>query len=73
MKEFEIDGEVYVISWEEYYRLQAQMFADEFGIPYEKAKSIINDLWLEDLLEERYDQEIGDIVEREAKNLRGCC
>lgn len=66
-KVFYIEGQEYEIPREEYREQLAFHFAEEFNIPSGKAKEIIRDLDLEDMLSERYDEDIADGYEREAK------
>lgn len=66
-KVFYIEGYEYEVPLEEYRKDLAFHFATEFNIPSDKAKDIIRDLDLEDMLPERYDEDIADSYEREAK------
>lgn len=67
MKSFYIDGEFYDITLDEYYEMQEMQFAAEFNISSQKAKEIIRALDLRDELTDRYDEEIGDCLVREAR------
>ena len=70
-KVFYIEGYEYEVPLEEYRKDLAFHFATEFNIPSDKAKEIIRDLDLEDMLSERYDEDIADSVPQIAAWLRG--
>ena len=67
MKSYEVDGQMYDISLEEYHEMQEQAFAEDFGIPVAKARSIIEEFDLRGDLADRYDEEIGESLVREAR------
>ena len=66
-KVFYIEGYEYEVPLEEYRKDLAFHFATEFNIPSDKANDIIRDLDLEDMLSERYDEDMAESYEREAK------
>lgn len=43
-----------------------RLVAKEYGIPKETAKKIVDDLWIYDACEERYEDDIREYFEQEA-------
>lgn len=67
MKTIYLDGEEYQIPLEEWKDSVSFIFAAEYDIPSGKAKKIIEELDLWDMLEENYGSEIASCFQNEKK------